>query len=65
MQLKMSLRWQCSRCGEYFDSVVLDERRIAVALFGVTDQVCPICFSTPEDRDGRPLPPEKGEEATE
>jgi hypothetical protein len=62
MQLTMSLRWVCSRCGEYFDSVVLDERRVLVALFGMTDQVCPICFSTPENRGGADLPPEKEDE---
>jgi len=67
LKLSLSLGYLCSRCGEHFNSVILDERRVHVALFGMTDQVCPICYSTPLDRDGEPLPPpppppEAGEE---
>lgn len=57
LSMRLCLGWICSRCSEYFDSVILDERRMEVALYGMTDQVCPTCYSTPAHRDGAPLPP--------
>jgi hypothetical protein len=56
-ELRLCQGYNCSRCGEFFTSETLDEKRAHVALFGMTDQVCPICYSTPEERDGKPLPP--------
>lgn len=62
MKMQLQMGFVCVRCGEYFTTDLVAERRISVQLFGCTDQVCPQCFSTPADREGRDLPPEKGDE---
>jgi len=57
MRLELVLGLTCARCGEYFTTETLAERRAFVALFGMTAEVCPLCYSTPDDREGGPLPP--------
>lgn len=61
LKLQMLLGFTCRRCDEFFTSDMRTERMMAVALFGMTEDTCPLCYSTPEHRGGKPLPPPSAE----
>ena len=56
-KLEMLLGFTCRRCDEFFTSETPADRMAEIALFGMTAEVCPLCYSTPEERGGKPLPP--------